>query len=138
MKTRTLCITKADMDKLKRLINGVRVSSSKPRPDLDDLEKELNRAKLFTPKQIPEEVVTMNSQVLLHDLASGEELTYTIVYPSEANIELNKISILAPIGTALLGYRVGDVVEWKVPSGVRRLEIREVLYQPEAAGEYEL
>lgn len=138
MKNRTICITKADMKKVKRLIDGVRGAASKPRPDLDDLEKELNRAKLVDPKRIPEEVVTMNSRVLLRDMATGEEFTYTIVYPAEAKIEFNRISILAPIGTALLGYRVGDIVEWKVPSGVRHLEIREVLYQPEASGDFDL
>jgi regulator of nucleoside diphosphate kinase len=138
MKNKMICITKADRNKIKRLIHGVRRSTSRPRADLDDLEEELNRAKVVDPKHIPEGVVTMNSRVLLYDKASGEELTYTIVYPSEANIEFNRISILAPIGTALLGYRVGDTVEWKVPSGVRRLKIRDVLYQPEAAGEYDL
>jgi len=60
------------------------------------------------------------------------------VYPSFANPAKNRISILAPIGMALLGYQTGDVVEWKVPAGMRRLKIEEVLYQPEAAGEYDL
>ena len=138
MDNKIIYITKADIKKLRNLIAGVKMSGSKSRADLDALEKELNRAKLVDPKRIPEEVITMNSRVRLCDLVSGEELTYTIVYPSDANAEHNKISILAPIGTALLGYRVGDVVEWTVPSGVRSLKIQEVLYQPESVGDFEL
>ncbi|MDD5100382.1 MAG: nucleoside diphosphate kinase regulator [Syntrophales bacterium] len=138
MGNKRIYITKADIKKLRNLIAGVKMSGSKSRADLDALEKELNRAKLVDPKRIPEEVITMNSRVRLCDLVSGEELTYTIVYPSDANAEHNKISILAPIGTALLGYRVGDVVEWTVPSGVRSLKIQEVLYQPESVGDFEL
>jgi len=138
MDNKIIYITKADIKKLKNLIAGVKMSGSKSRADLDALEKELNRAKVVNPKRIPEEVITMNSKVRLCDLASGEEMIYTIVYPSDANMEHNKISVLAPIGTALLGYRVGDVVEWTVPSGVRSLKIQEVLYQPESVGDFEL
>jgi regulator of nucleoside diphosphate kinase len=61
-----------------------------------------------------------------------------VVFPSEADSEQGKISILAPVGTALLGYRVGDTVEWKLPGGLRRLKIERILYQPEAAGDYHL
>jgi len=138
MDNKIIYITKADIKKLRNLIAGVKMSGSKSRADLDALEKELNRAKVVNPKRIPEKVITMNSRVRLSDLASGEEMIYTIVYPSDANMEHNKISVLAPIGTALLGYRVGDVVEWTVPSGVRSLKIQEVLYQPESVGDFEL
>ena len=138
MNNKRIYITKADIKKLRNLIAGIKVSGSKSIANLDALETELNRAKVVDPKMIPEKVVTMNSKVRLRDMVSGEELTYTIVYPSEASMEYNKISILAPIGTALLGYSVGDTVEWTVPSGVRRLKIQEVLYQPEASGDYHL
>ena len=138
MNNKRIYITKADIKKLRNLIAGIKVSGSKSIANLDALETELNRAKVVDPKMIPEKVVTMNSKVRLRDMVSGEELTYTIVYPSEASMECNKISILAPIGTALLGYSVGDTVEWTVPSGVRRLKIQEVLYQPEASGDYHL
>lgn len=78
----------------------------------------------------------MNSRLRVRDVDSGRDLTLTIVFPSDADLEQGKISIVAPIGTALLGYRVGDTVEWRVPAGVRRLKIEEILYQPEAAGHY--
>jgi regulator of nucleoside diphosphate kinase len=138
MAVRAIHITKPDMEKLRALIEGVRGSSGKPTANLDSLEKELDRAKQVSPQKVPKEVVTMNSRVRLRDLDSGEESVYTIVFPDQTNLEQGKISVLAPIGTALLGYRVGAQVEWQVPSGTRRLEILEVLYQPEAAGRFDL
>jgi regulator of nucleoside diphosphate kinase len=76
----------------------------------------------------------MNSTVRLRDLDSGEVETYTLVYPNEADAEENRISVLAPIGTAIIGYRVGDVIKWPVPGGFVRLRVEEILYQPERAG----
>ena len=80
----------------------------------------------------------MRSTVRLKDLVSGEANTYSLVFPSEADFSQGKISVLAPIGTAILGYKSGDTIEWPVPSGVRKLKIDKILYQPEAAGNYEL
>jgi len=76
----------------------------------------------------------MNSQVRIRDLEAGRVMVYTLVFPQDADASQGKISVLAPIGTALLGYRVGDMIECKVPAGVKRLRVEEVLYQPEAAG----
>jgi regulator of nucleoside diphosphate kinase len=76
--------------------------------------------------------------VSLRDLDSGEQMQVSLVYPSAADAAAKKISILAPIGTAILGYRTGDTVEWEVPAGVRRLKIEDVLYQPEASGDFSL
>jgi regulator of nucleoside diphosphate kinase len=72
--------------------------------------------------------------VRVKDLANGREMTYQIVFPKDADLARNRISVLAPIGTALLGYGAGDIVEWQVPAGIRRLQILAVEYQPEAAG----
>lgn len=80
----------------------------------------------------------MNSRVRLKDVETGEEKIYTLVFPSDAAIEANKISILAPIGTAILGYKAGDLIEWPIPAGVKTFRIEAVLYQPEAAGRYDL
>jgi len=137
MAQRVIYITRPDMDKLRKLIDGVRENAAKPTANLDSLERELNRAKVVASRKIPKDIITMNSVSRLQDLATGEELTYTLVFPAEADIENNKISILAPIGTALIGYGVGDTIEWSVPSGARRLKIQEVLYQPEAAGHFD-
>jgi regulator of nucleoside diphosphate kinase len=80
----------------------------------------------------------MNSTACLIDLDTGEELVYTLVFPKDADIQQNKISVLAPIGTAMLGYSIGEIFEWRVPDGVRRLKVKELLYQPEASGHYQL
>ena len=105
---------------------------------IEELEAELNRAIIVDTDKIPPDIVTMNSKVYLRDMDTGKDEFYQLVYPEDADIEQNKISILAPIGTAILGYKVGDVIEWKVPAGVRRLKIKKILYQPEAAKEYHL
>lgn len=91
---------------------------------------------MVEPQQIPADVVTMNSRVALKDLATGEEMVYELVFPSDARLEENRISILAPVGTALLGYRAGDTITWKVPGGTRKIKITKILYQPEAAGDF--
>lgn len=134
MSRQGIYITKANLKELRALIEGVHRSGLKEQSNLNKLEKELDRAKIVSPGRLPRDVVTMNSQVRVLDIASNNEAVYTIVFPGQARIEDRKISILAPIGTALLGYRVGDVVEWEVPSGVKHFKIQEVLYQPEAAG----
>lgn len=97
------------------------------------LAGELRRARVVPRSQLPPDVVTMNSTVRLRDLETGEEETYTLVYPADADIGANKLSVLAPVGTALLGYRTGDVVEWPVPAGVSRFRIEEVVSQPRRA-----
>ena len=97
------------------------------------LAGELRRARVVPRSQIPPDVVTMNSTVRLRDLETGEEETYTLVYPEQADIEADRLSVLAPVGTALLGYRSGDVIEWPVPAGVRRFRVEEVLFQPRNA-----
>jgi regulator of nucleoside diphosphate kinase len=80
----------------------------------------------------------MRSTVRLKDLVSGDENTYSLVFPTEADFTQGKISVLAPIGMAILGYKLGDTIEWRVPSGMRKLKVEAILYQPEAAGHYNL
>jgi regulator of nucleoside diphosphate kinase len=105
---------------------------------LDRLDGELERAEVVNPIDIPKDVVTMRSTVRLKDLDNGKEMVYSLVFPNEADIDEGKISVLAPVGTAMIGYRVGDVIEWEVPSGLRRLKVEEIIYQPEASGDYHL
>lgn len=136
MNDRQIWITTYDMERLDSLINTMKSSSSPKKLDLNQLDKELERAKIVEPQDIPRDFITMNSVVRIKDLESGEEMTYMLVFPSDANIETGKISILSAIGTALIGYRIGDIIEWQVPSGLKRLKILEILYQPEASGDY--
>lgn len=126
-------ITDADFERLRRLIAGRRGANSVDQEYLDILEQELDRAEIVQPDAIPRDIVTMDSEVRLRDLESGEVRVYRLVFPSQKRAE-NSISVLAPIGTAMLGYRVGDVIEWRVPKGIRRLKVLDVIYQPEAAG----
>ncbi|OPX94673.1 MAG: Regulator of nucleoside diphosphate kinase [Syntrophorhabdus sp. PtaB.Bin006] len=132
---RYLYITQADMERLRSLIE---IGSVQDGAYLQSLEEELDHARIVLPEKIPGDVITMNSTVRLQDLDSGEEKTYTLVFPGKAKADGNAISILAPIGTALIGYREGDVIEWDVPAGTRRLKVVEVVYQPERAGEHDL
>lgn len=102
------------------------------------LGEELKRAKRVAPEEIPADVVTMNSRVLLRDLQSGTELEITLVYPKDADVNARKISIMAPVGTAIIGCREGDEVVWPVPSGTINYKIEKVSYQPEASGNYSI
>ena len=135
---RTIYITSSDMLKLENLIEGRRDGNVRDKEHLAELENELGRAVLVDSKAIPPNVITMNSRVLMKDLDTQEEMTYTLVFPADANIKESKISVLAPIGTAMIGYEAGDVIEWPVPSGQKRLKVIEILYQPEAAGDFHL
>jgi regulator of nucleoside diphosphate kinase len=98
----------------------------------------LDHAKIVSSSDIPKDVITMNSQVCLVDQSTQKEEVFTLVFPQDADISQGRISVLAPIGTAMLGYRVGQVFQWKVPVGERTLKVKEILYQPEAAGDYHL
>lgn len=138
-KQTNIYITKVDHERLTKLIEIAREREGDAnRKYLDRLEEELERAEVVQQKDIPADVITMRSTVRLKDLDTSEEMTYQLMFPTEANFDEGKISVLAPIGTAMIGYRRGDVIEWEVPSGVRRLRVEEVLYQPESKGEYHL
>jgi len=128
-----IVVTESDYVRLLSLVRTYRRLHQCNTERLDDLENELNRATILNLDEVPADVVTMNSRVRIKDLSSGHELIYQIVFPKDADISENRISVLAPIGTALLGYRTGTSVEWRVPSGTRRLRILDVEYQPEAA-----
>jgi regulator of nucleoside diphosphate kinase len=132
-------ITEADLDRLRTLIAVMRNAGyDQVREDLDRLEEELDRAEIVTPQSIPPNVITMRSRVRLRDVVSGQEKVYSLVFPNEADLNQGKISVLAPIGTAMLGYQVGEIIEWDVPAGLKRFTVEEVLYQPEGAGDYHL
>ncbi len=106
---------------------------------IEQLEEEVSRATIIVdPKSTPADVVTMRSRVRVRDVNTGKASVYTLVYPSESDPMALKVSVLAPIGTALLGCRVGDAVEWDVPKGRCHFTVEEILYQPEAAGDYHL
>lgn len=136
--TKTIYITAFDYERLSGMIERMRERNRADKEYLNKLEAELDRAEIVDPKDIPADVITMRSKVRLKDLVSGETNIYSLVFPTEADFSKGKISVLAPIGTAILGYKRGDTIEWLVPSGLRRLKVDKILYQPEAAGNFEL
>lgn len=97
------------------------------------LAAELARARLVAAEDIPEHVVTMDTQATVRDLDSDEVFAFTLSWPEEADAARDRINVLAPLGMALLGCRVGQQIEWPVPGGVRRLRVEKVLFQPEHA-----
>jgi regulator of nucleoside diphosphate kinase len=133
LKTRKIIITQADYGRLRRIIASSRDLLPMDGEHLDALEQELDSAVISASVEVPRELVTMNSRVRVLDLCNARELVYQIVFPGEADVFRKRISVLAPIGMALLGRAAGEIVEWEVPSGMRRLLILEVEYQPEAA-----
>jgi regulator of nucleoside diphosphate kinase len=138
MSNKPIQITEFDLRRLQQLLEEASHTNFRGREDLANLNAELARAEVVAPHEVPRTVITMNSTVALVDLETGEEEIYTLVFPETANIAAGKISVLAPIGTGMLGYEVGDVFEWSVPDGTRRLQVKEIIYQPEAAGDFHL
>lgn len=131
-------VTSFDMDRLFAMIEQLRKNGFPEQENLNRLENELARSEEVAPEQVAEGVVTMNSRVLLRDEANGQEMQCTLVFPVDADASTNRISVVAPLGTAILGYRVGDVIDWNMPGGVRQYKILRVDYQPEAAGDFHL
>ena len=126
-----IVITEADLERLQDLVNGSRGAKRQEAGNLDRLEGELDRAEIVEPGEMPPDVVTMNSRVRLLDVERNETMEFDLVYPASADGAHGKVSILAPIGTAILGFREGDTVTWPVPGGTRTLRIEKVLSQPE-------
>ncbi|MCU1795723.1 nucleoside diphosphate kinase regulator [Pectobacterium polaris] len=101
------------------------------------LNEELDRADILPSASIPSHVVTMNSRVRFRDLNTNEEHIRTLVYPAAVKDSQEPLSVMAPLGAALLGMHVGNSIAWQLPNGEEtRIEVLELLYQPEAAGEY--
>jgi regulator of nucleoside diphosphate kinase len=126
-----IVLSRFDQERLEKLLAKVGA-----RPDLDALRAEIDRAEVVEPEQIPPNRVTMNSRVRFVDEKSKDEHEITLVFPAHADVEKNRISVLAPVGSALLGISVGDTIEWPLPNGrSRRLRVVAVTYQPEAAGD---
>ena len=143
MNEQQISITESDFHRIKGILRDKLLDRREEARELNRLDHELHRAHIVKPTEIPKDVVTMNSRVRLRDLETGETMVFSLVYPSlvyySAGSYLGKVvSVLTPVGTAMLGGRVGDTIEWDEPSGLRRLKVEEVLYQPEAVWRYDL
>ncbi len=135
--TDEIVLTAADFDRLQGLLDSPAYRSTHA-PVLLALREELYRGQIVAPDAVPRSVVTMHSQVRVRDLKTRESDTFILVYPGQADINENKLSVLAPLGMALLGSRVGQIVKFDAPAGPRRLKIEKILYQPEASGDFHL
>ncbi|RKT44764.1 nucleoside diphosphate kinase regulator [Thiocapsa rosea] len=135
MSTRpNIILSTTDAERLERLLDSVDAADF---PGKADLEAELSRAIVVDAKDIPPKVVTMRSTVRFHILSSSEERCLTLVYPKDVDESGQTVSILAPVGSALLGLSEGDEIDWPKPGGgTLRVYIDEVTYQPERSGEY--
>lgn len=126
-------VTDKDMEKLSSLVEQIGTKEA------GQLSEELSRASVLPAKDIPRDVVTMNSKVRFLDVKTHEEMEITLVYPEDADASAGRISILAPVGMALLGLRCGQKINWPLPGGrARHMLVTTVLYQPEANGDWSL
>ncbi len=133
-----IIINRIDYARIQKCIKDAKQFNSISGADAEKLVRELNSAEIVEPDTIPSNVVTMNSIVKLSFLSMNKQTQFQIVYPEHANVKENKISIFSPIATALIGYQVGDEIEWIIPAGLTKIRIDEIVYQPEAAGNFDL
>ena len=131
----SIFITTEDSKKLRHLLREAFHSDYRGSEYLEKLAGEIEKASIVQPDQIPSDVITLNSIARLVDQQTNEEMVYTLVFPEDADISKGKISVLAPIGTAMLGYKAGDTFEWDTPGGKRSIRVKEILYPPEASGD---
>jgi regulator of nucleoside diphosphate kinase len=138
MTHRKLFVTLRDYQRLTDMLEEALARNSRDSAFLKELAQELALAEAVEPQNVPPDVVTMNSRVILLDVESGEQMDYTLVFPNQADIEQGRLSVVSPIGTAILGYAKGDTLSWQTPGGPRKLQILDIPYQPEAAGDFNL
>lgn len=129
-----IIINERDAERIDRLLEQPQWANL---PVASALNQELDRAVMCAPQAMPHDVVTMNSEVRFRDLSTQEERVRTLVFPAEMSDSATQLSVLAPVGAALLGLKVGGTIRWTLPNGaVTHLEVLELPYQPEAAGEF--
>lgn len=133
-----LYVSRADLSRLEALIARARRGADRDVGYLDHLEACLDLARSVPATDVPRDIVTMNTRLRLRNRETDASTVYTLVFPENADADRNRISVLAPLGAALLGAREGDTVVWRTPDGEQRMTIEAILYQPEAAGDYHL
>lgn len=131
-------LTKNDYTRIYKAITDAKNSKTINSNEAEKLLSELSKAEIVPSEKIDKDVVTMNSEVKLFFENTQKEQSFKIVYPQDANLKENKISIFSPIATALIGYKIGDEIEWIVPGGMTKIKIVDLIYQPEASGDFDL
>ncbi|HNW72756.1 MAG: nucleoside diphosphate kinase regulator [Bacteroidales bacterium] len=133
-----IILNRLDYLRIKKRIEDAQKLRSIAGSEAESLLNELESASIMEPGDIPPDVVTMNSVVRISFSGTEKRVQFQVVYPDQANFKENKISIFSPIATALIGYRIGDEIEWVVPGGLTKIKIEDIIYQPEAAGDFHL
>lgn len=130
-----IIVNRLDYIRIQKQIGEAKQNKTIAASEAEKLINELNSATILDPDKIPGDVVTMNSVVKITFVDAGRQQEFKIVYPNEANLKEKRVSIFSPVATALIGFRVGDLIEWMVPGGLTKIRIDEIIYQPEAAGD---
>ena len=134
-----LVVTDTDLARLSEMARALRANRHPYRQYAGQLEAELARARVVPRGEVEADVVTMNSTIRIREQRGRREVEeFTLVYPNEADALNGRLSVLAPLGMAVLGARVGDVIKWRVPAGERTFQVERIVYQPEAAGDAHL
>jgi len=131
MQQRDVVLTDIDSSRLQSLIEGSKLADVRYVWSAEMLERHLDEADVMPATHIHPDVVTMDSEVLVTDIGSGETFSFHVVFPRSADANEGRISVLEPLGMAVLGRSVGDRIKWEVPGGMRTLRVEEVIYQPE-------
>lgn len=132
-----LYVTKQDYERLCWHISAASAGGASLQ-ELREFAEELSGRQVVDQLEVDAGVVTMCSRVRVMDIHTKESTLVTLVYPEDADLSVGKLSVLTPMGTAMLGRAAGSVFEWRSPARLRRLLIKEVCYQPEASGNYNL
>ena len=138
-RAREICLTELDAVRLESMLDQVRRRAPEERSSVEALEDRVDAARVVHQTSIEPQVVTMNSVVILTDRGSGETAELTLAYPAEANAEQGRVSVLSPVGRALIGACIGEVLRVSVPGQRdKSFEVTAIPYQPEAQGRYDL
>jgi regulator of nucleoside diphosphate kinase len=133
-KKTAITLSRLDVERIEKLLEAPALHDS---PVAERLRAEIDRAEIVEPRAMPADVVSMNSSADCVDEASDRHYTLTLVYPKDADADAGRVSVLAPVGSALLGLSVGDELEWPRPGGgIMHVRVDEIVYQPERAGEF--
>lgn len=133
-KIKEISVTKVDYSRLNALILQKLDDNSNSLRELNHLNIEIKRAQKVDSKKISPDIITMDSQVQLTFLNNNQSKVVRLVYPEKASFKAGQISVLSPLGCALLGYRTGDIVSFSTPGGIQTVRIDDVLFQPESHG----
>ena len=138
MNHRRIFITRQGRKRLTTMLDEALAAKHRDAASLKELAHELAIAQIVDPQDVPADIVTMNSRVVVQDVETGESSEYVLVFPEQADVAEGRLSVVSPIGTAILGYAKGDVLTWQTPGGPRKIKIAAIPYQPEAAGDFNL